>query len=71
MQAWRDSNPQPSVLETDALPIEPQACIKLFRLFMKRMVAAIGAIFFEFNPGRMFTLILGRIIVPVFANAAF
>ena len=44
----RDSNPQPAVLETAALPIEPLTY--LFGFFMKRMLAAVTAIFLVFHP---------------------
>ncbi len=64
----RDSNPQPAVLETAALPIEPLTYLLSF--FMKCMFGAEPAVFFVFYPARMFALVLSSAIVAMFAIVA-
>ena len=65
-QARRDSNPQPSDLESDALPLELLACI-LFCLFMKSMGLTETTIFLEFQLVRCGSFIFCRAVIATFA----
>ena len=68
-QAWRDSNPQPSDLESDALAVEPQACL-LSRFLMDSMLPAESTVPFLLDPFRLQTTILGRRIRTPVADTA-
>ena len=66
-------NPQLSVLETDALPIELLACVlsNLTGLFMQCMMTAPFAILLILDAVRVVLLILGgRIITPLAIGAS-
>src|SRR6185503_16822394 len=81
-QAKRDSNPQPPVLETGALPVEllayanPSALASallpyaLLLLFVPRVLAAEAAVLAEFETARRLLLVLGRAVVPALALTA-
>ena len=75
-QARRESNPQPPVLETGALPIELLACagrplpLHLLRLPMHRVRATPPAVFPELQPAGRLPLVLGRAVVAPFAVGA-
>ena len=70
--ARKDSNPQHSVLETDALPIELLACKgwRLTGLLVNRMATAPGAILLDLHTIGHGCLVLGRRIVTTLALGA-
>ena len=71
-QVRRDSNPQPSVLETDALPIELLTCATegLLRFLVRRVLPAEAAVLAELQPLRRLLLVLRRAVVAALALAA-
>ena len=84
-QARRESNPQPPVLETGALPIELLAYVRatatthvsaalpllsLLGLPMHRMRSTETAIFLELKPSRRLSLVLGRAVITTFTVGA-
>ena len=56
MHGWEDSNPQPTVLETAALPIEPLTY--LFSFFKSYVLSNDRIVLLEFNSIRMVSFIL-------------
>src|SRR5262249_34312590 len=71
-QARRESNPQPPVLETGALPIELLACagrraIALLALLVCRVLPAEAAELREFQPFRRLLLVLRRAVIAPLA----
>ena len=62
-QARRDSNPQPPVLETGALPVELLAFVSLLRLSMRRVPAAPPTIFLHLKTIGHFSLVLRCVVV--------
>src|SRR5215470_16889875 len=67
-QGWRDSNPQPTVLETAALPI--RATPLNFSFLVRRVLAAEAAILRELQLLGVGLLVLLRRVVPAFALGA-
>lgn len=63
------SNLEPSVLETDALPIAPRTH-SFLRLFMQNVFPAPFAKFFEFYFALYFLFVFARPIVDALARAA-
>ncbi len=61
-QARRDSNPQPPVLETDALPIGATG-LHLFDLFMNGVFAVKSTVLLDFHFGRFYFLVARRAVV--------
>lgn len=73
-QVWQDSNLQPLVLETSALPIELQtysAQAALPGFFVHSVLLARPAIFLEFNSSRMDATVLGGCIIAPTTTLAF
>ena len=71
-QVERDSNPQPTVLETVTLPIElPTYSESLLCFLVNSMLAAERAELLIFHAGRMKTLVLVAVIVALIAFGAF
>ena len=71
--ARKDSNPQHSVLETDALPIELLACVdppSLAGLAVKRVLTAPRTILLHLKSIRRVRLVLGRGVVAALALGA-
>ena len=70
-QARQESNPQPTVLETVALPIELLACNPTLALLaMIGVLAAASAVLGQFNTTRIVPAILFGRIVSLFALGA-
>ena len=72
IKMWQDrqeSNPQPPVLETDALPIELLSCniiyYSLLPLLMICVFPAGGAIFFQLHPIRVLAFVASSRIVTI------
>ena len=71
-QVGRDSNPQPTVLETVTLPIElPTYSESLLGFLVNGMLTAERAELLVFHTGRMKTLVLVAVIVALIAFGAF
>ena len=70
MQARRDSNPQPSVLETDALPVELRTFGSLPRFPMGCAVVTERAEFLIFHAPSLFALVLGGGVISTLAFVA-
>ncbi len=73
IQAKRESNPQPPVLETGALPIELLAYVceqPLLAFFVNSMLALGVAILFQFDAIRVIALVFHGHVVFAFAAAA-
>ena len=82
-QEWQDSNLQPPVLETGALPIELQPYerlgvrrraalprVSLSRFFVDGVMAAPGTVLLELDAVRIVLLVLVRVIVATLAFLA-
>src|SRR5262245_57889092 len=69
-QVRRDSNPQPSVLETDALPIELLTYEPLLRFLVRRVLATEPAVLAHLDPFRRLFLVLGAGVVAALALTA-
>lgn len=69
-QAWQESNPHSSVLETAALPIKLQAYNKLLRFPMECMFFTYWTILFIFHSLRMKSFILRSRIITRFTFCA-
>ena len=68
----RDSNPQPAVLETAALPIEPLTCeARSLGFLVRDMLVAPRAVLLELDATGMLALVLRGRVVPPFALGAF
>ncbi len=61
-QARGDSNPQQPVLETDALPIGATG-LRLFNLFMSRMLPVKFTVFLDLHFGRFQFLVPGCTVI--------
>ena len=71
-QVGRDSNPQPTVLETVTLPIElPTYSESLLCFLVNSMLAAERTELLIFHAGRMKTLVLVAVIIALIAFGAF
>ena len=70
-QARRDSNPQPSDLESDALAVELLPCVTgLLRLAVHSVLLVPGAILLELETtGRIFLVLLGRVVLALALGA--
>ena len=64
-QGWRDSNPQPTVLETAALPIRATPLRSHLSFFVRRVLAAEAAVLGQLQLLRVRLLVLrGRVVLP-------
>ncbi len=70
-QARQESNPQPTVLETVALPVELLACNNALTLFpMGGVFATARAVLFQRDPAAIVLAVLLACIVPFLALGA-